>query len=572
MTRSGGIARYLLLLFCVAALVPLLGLGIAALVLNQDALKLETRSRYLALAAVGAGLVDKHIDLAKRELAAIAELVSAKQIPEADVVPMVASRIASTEAFDFVTLYNTQGRRQGTIKSKDVADPATPESLTEKQKPLEGKYVFGAVVGAGAKLSVTVVFRAQTEPAAYFLTQVRLAPLTAAFEDLGLRLGAAQNASLVSRQHEVLVGAQNVAGENGVFSSLPGSMDETAAFAVATDFTDRSGKSWVGAIEALGNTPFVVVVQEPAERAFWSMTWLRIWLGAALLSAMALAALVSFRGSKSITQPIAQLVSATEEMGARTFVALQEPVVSRSDEFGGLARSFNSMAKNLKTSEEKVKRELEVRASLSRYLPSELVEQVVKNPEQLGLGGTSKEVTVLFADVVGFTQLSETLPPETVVKLLNEHFTVATEIVHKHGGIVDKYIGDCVMAVWGAITKGPDDAERALQAAEDMRRWLDIGNERWSAEYGIHLQIAIGIHAGRAVVGNLGSEKRMEFTVIGDVVNVAARLESIAQPGQILVSAALQARLKEKGHSLQSLGEQHLKGRKTSILTYEVPH
>jgi adenylate cyclase len=570
MTRSGGIARYLVLLFCIAALVPLILLGLSASIINQDALKLETRSRYLALAAVGKGLIDRHLDSAQRELAAVAELVTAKQVREEDLVPLVASRIASTDVIDFVTLYDETGTRRGTFKSKDVAEPKTDQLLPVGLRPQEGKFKIENVSGEGANAEVTVVFKPHSEPATYFLTHVRLAPLVQSFRELGLRLGASENALLVTRAKQMVLGSTQKSA--GVFKSLPGNMDESAAFAVATDFTDDVGVEWVGAIEAVEQTPFVVSVQEPAERAFWSVTRLRLWLAGSLLVAMALAALIAFRGSKSITGPIAQLVTATKEMGEKTFVAVQDPVVSRTDEFGGLARSFNDMAQNLKTSEKKVLRELEVRASLSRYLPSELVDKVVENPAQLGLGGTSKEITVLFADLVGFTPMSETLPPETVVKLLNEHFTVATEIIHKHGGIVDKYIGDCVMAVWGAVTKNVDDAERALDAAEDMRRWLEIGNERWSAEYGIRLQIAIGIHSGRAVVGNLGSEKRMEFTVIGDVVNVAARLESIAQPGQILVSAAMQARLKERGLALHSLGEQHLKGRKTAIHTYEVPH
>ena len=150
-------------------------------------------------------------------------------------------------------------------------------------------------------------------------------------------------------------------------------------------------------------------------------------------------------------------------------------------------------------------------------------------------------VTVLFADVVAFTKLAENREPEETVALLNELFTVATEILQRRGGIVDKFIGDCVMAVWGAPHSYPDDAERAVAAAEDLRRWLDTANRRWKTKYGVQVQLGMGIHTGLAVAGNLGSEKRMEYTVIGDPVNEAARLCDLAKSthDRLLASATV---------------------------------
>ena len=167
-----------------------------------------------------------------------------------------------------------------------------------------------------------------------------------------------------------------------------------------------------------------------------------------------------------------------------------------------------------------------IRTDLGRYIPGELVDQIVRRERDMGLGGTRREISVLFADVVGFTPMTEQLEPEHIVTILNELFTILTQIVFRHGGTVDKFLGDCVMALWGAPTEQSDHASRAVEAAEDMLSWLETGNERWQETFGVTIQLAIGVHCGTAVVGNIGSEKRMEYTAIGDVVNVAARLEA----------------------------------------------
>jgi class 3 adenylate cyclase len=176
---------------------------------------------------------------------------------------------------------------------------------------------------------------------------------------------------------------------------------------------------------------------------------------------------------------------------------------------------------------------------------------------------------VLFADVVGFTPLTDRLPPEATVAMLNELFTILTQIVFKHGGTVDKFIGDCVMAFWNAPGDQADHVRLALETAEDMQAWLEQGNERWRSKYGVTLELAIGVHTGEAVVGNIGSEKRMEYTAIGNTVNLAARLEAIARPSQILVTEAVRAAAGD-AFELVDAGEHVLTGWKTPVRLWEV--
>ena len=176
---------------------------------------------------------------------------------------------------------------------------------------------------------------------------------------------------------------------------------------------------------------------------------------------------------------------------------------------------------------------------------------------------------VLFADVANFTPLVENQAAEDVVIILNELFTILTEIIFRHNGTVDKFIGDCVMALWGAPNSQPTHAAMALSAAEEMIRWLEVGNDSWQKRFGVTINLAIGVHTGEAVVGNFGSESRMEYTAIGDVVNVAARLETRARPQQILLSNATRLAAGDD-FEFVALGRHKLAGRKADIELYEV--
>ena len=190
-------------------------------------------------------------------------------------------------------------------------------------------------------------------------------------------------------------------------------------------------------------------------------------------------------------------------------------------------------------------REEVARANYSRFLPEYVVKQILENPDSFKLGGVNQTLTVLFADIRGFTRLSEHAPPERVVQLLNNYFTAMSDIIFAHGGTLDKYIGDGLMALFGAPTATPDDACNAVAAAVAMQQQIAIINEQLRAEGLAEIAIGIGLHTGVATVGYIGSERRSEYTAIGDTVNLAARLEQNSQPGQILLSDAA-ARAAEK--------------------------
>src|SRR5260370_25344156 len=187
---------------------------------------------------------------------------------------------------------------------------------------------------------------------------------------------------------------------------------------------------------------------------------------------------------------------------------------------------------------ERLAREEVARANYGRFLPEYVVKQLLENPDSFKLGGVTQTITVLFADIRGFTRISEHAAPEKIVQLLNTYFSAMTDIIFAHGGTLDKYLGDGLMALFGAPTATPKDAANAVNAAVAMQRRLIGINQELSAEGFPEIGVGIGLHTGETIVGYIGSERRYEYTAIGDTVNTASRLESNAKGGQVLISEA----------------------------------
>jgi len=215
------------------------------------------------------------------------------------------------------------------------------------------------------------------------------------------------------------------------------------------------------------------------------------------------------------------------------------------------------------------KREAELRNRLARYHSPDVVEHILKAGVGEGglLAAAEKEVTVLFSDIKGFTTLSEKLSPTEVSALLNEYFTLMTDVVFEYGGTLDKYIGDAIMALFGAPFSKEDDAVRAVQAGLKMQKELAILMEGRPAHE--RFAIRIGINTGTVIAGNIGSPRRMDYTVIGDAVNVAQRLESLAAPGKVLIGGSTYEKVKDR-FLLKEIGRQRVKGKVDEVVVYEV--
>ncbi len=217
---------------------------------------------------------------------------------------------------------------------------------------------------------------------------------------------------------------------------------------------------------------------------------------------------------------------------------------------------------------QQIAQQAQQRAALERFLSPEVAEMVVANPE-IRLGGVNQKVAVMFADIRGFTPMSQKMEPERVVEILNEYFTRVTDVIFDFGGMLDKYIGDAVMAVFGAPVSKGDDAAHCVDAAIHIQRLLVQLNRDAAARHWPELSVGIGINTGIVTAGNIGSMRRIDYTVVGDTVNIASRLASNATGGQILISDSTAEEL-DKQFTLTPLPPLMVKGRNTPLDVFDV--
>jgi adenylate cyclase len=218
------------------------------------------------------------------------------------------------------------------------------------------------------------------------------------------------------------------------------------------------------------------------------------------------------------------------------------------------------------------RRARDIRKMFSSYVSKRIVDELIRDPSKAKLGGERKEITVLFSDIRGFTSFSEKHEPEEVVSILNEYLGAMTNIVFDSEGTLDKFVGDAVMALWGAPVGQPDHAERAVRCAIAMIKKLEELQKKWAAEGKTALDIGIGINTGDMVVGNMGAEgKKMDYTVIGDNVNLAARVEGLTRQynNHIIITEFTYNKVKDIVR-VNELGSVTVKGKQHPVVIYDL--
>jgi adenylate cyclase len=208
---------------------------------------------------------------------------------------------------------------------------------------------------------------------------------------------------------------------------------------------------------------------------------------------------------------------------------------------------------------------------LSRFFSPTVLKEVIRAKSDVNLGSSRRLLTVLFCDIRGFTPMSERLEPEMVAELLGEYLTDLTAVVFKHGGTVDKYVGDCIMALYNVPFEHPEHAQQAVRTAIEIQEHTRALSERWKVRTGVDLVNGVGICTGEAIVGTLGSRQRLEYTAIGDTVNLAARLESLTKEFEapIIISESTHALLNDE-FSVRPLGTVTIKGKEKPAKIYAV--
>jgi len=237
----------------------------------------------------------------------------------------------------------------------------------------------------------------------------------------------------------------------------------------------------------------------------------------------------------------------------------------------GVGPTFGLVTGYVATMAENFVREQREKRRLSRFFSPDVLRAVVRGREDVSLGSSRRLVTVLFSDLRGFTSISEKLEPEQVTEMLREYLTEMTRIVFKHGGTVDKYIGDCVMALYNVPFEDPEHAANAVRTGLEFQERTLAAAARWEERFGVTIRNGVGINTGEAIVGTLGSEQRLEYTAIGDTVNLAARLESITKDygASIIISESTYACVKGL-FPMRALGAVTVKGKTQPVEIYSV--
>jgi adenylate cyclase len=275
---------------------------------------------------------------------------------------------------------------------------------------------------------------------------------------------------------------------------------------------------------------------------------------------LSVALFLIFVFSITLTSPIETLAELTSRVAKGDFSAKAK--VRSRDEVGQLGMAFNQMIEGLLERDK-------VKSMFSKFHGSSVTDDLLKG--DLQLGGSKKTVTVFFSDIRDFTKFSEGHTPEEVVEMLNEYFQIMVKIINQNGGVVDKFIGDAIMAVWGAPQTSERDSQNAVKACIDMRRALAELNERRELRGQVPIKIGMGLHRGEAISGTIGSEERMEYTVIGDTVNQASRIEASTKAfGTDLLLSSDLAHVVEEDFIMEEAGSVEVKGKSEALTLFKV--
>lgn len=282
----------------------------------------------------------------------------------------------------------------------------------------------------------------------------------------------------------------------------------------------------------------------------------------ALSSSLIVALLLGYFLSRKVTESLDHLCSVVNEVGEGNLESKAE--IESDDEFGTLSETVNDMTKGLQERER-------IKSSFARYVSKHVMDQILESDTPLKLEGERRKATIMFSDIRQFTLLTQQLSAEEIVLLLNEYFEQMIEVIFSNYGTLDKFIGDGIMAEFGAPIDDTLQEEHAVTSAIQMQKALDKLCDKWAGENKPRIQMGIGIHTGEAVVGNVGSEKRIEYTAIGDSVNVAARLEQATKilKVPILISESTYLACRDK-FPFKDLGSMALPGRREQIKVYTI--
>lgn len=566
-------------------IIPVLVISYILATINVSALRTSAKEYYQAIADSLTTQIDTVFGEIEEDLTGIVSLLENEEFDFSQVIEMLSVKIEKSEYIDFLSFYSEEGSFLDAIAPENIEiktgyeQPLSSEVMEKLKK--DGQYRSGTFFAEGEPYPyIRFLKKWEREGQTFFVgTDVSLRFLSNLVERLSFRRFARRrdlvfmiNSDSVIIAHadpKKLLKKEKLLGK-GPLKNIKDRKTLTAYLSTPLGTTTEynwEGERMLGTLLAYPEMKWGIVVQQPTKIAYASVAKMQlqvvIWATVSLGIALLIGALIS----KKITTPVVRLMLAAQQVAKGDFS--QRVEVTSNDEIGALTETFNWMAQELDNYRKRIIEETRIRTNISRYLSPDVAKIIMETGDLSTLAGTKKFITVFFADINDFTPLTEQLGADQIAKLLNEFLSMGTEIVFRNGGTVDKFIGDCIMAIFGAPFEKGEPCESGVRAAIELMKEVKNKEREWLEKFGREITIGIGMASGVAVVGNLGSSERMEYTAVGDTVNTAARLEGLAGRYDLLIDANTYERVKDKINA-QFLGSFEVKGKTQKVDVYKV--
>ena len=337
---------------------------------------------------------------------------------------------------------------------------------------------------------------------------------------------------------------------------------------ISSEYHSLNGYKVYGTLTSIPDLHWGVIVEQPAIFLYASLHKLQSFSLAIGLIAILLAMLMARIISNHITYPLMKLEKGIEAISKADFSYSLD--VKANNEVGRVAKEFNEMIKKLSDYRNQLIKETKMRAYLQRYLSLPFLSRLLSEGTNILEEKPAKyRATVMFVDISDFTTIASQMDVQMVAEYLNDFFKYATQIIFEYDGVIDKFIGDCIMAIFGVPIKWEGMAKSAVKAAVEIIKTFDNLSPKFIKKYGFPIKVKAGIATGEVIVGNIGSPNRMDYTAIGNTVNLASRLESIAVAGEIIVDENTKNAI-EGYFRCEYAGEKEIKGLKEKVRIYKI--
>ncbi len=582
MKKRFGIRTRFIVILVFITLVPLLITGYILTKINEQSIKLQTKEFQLSISVQLTELTHSILNNSCSELNEIAQILNDTTLTTDQVIRLTTYKVSNSKNLDYINIHNIDGNfidsliLSGTELGSYVTEQISADNIERIRKSgcIPGKFFFrdGKVF-----LQIFKAWRSDSKLLGYFQVLTEITGLSSQLEKIihNRSFPRFDSAFIMDKNFKVIANSdwtgapveQNLK-DNKMFRDIFENRSiPSRKIGIAFDHNDGEAK-WLVNINTISRFNWIIVTLQKKEKAYESLYSLQKKIILLAIIFIVLAVIAGALIGGHLSAPILKIAQGARIFAENNFKHRIKNV-RPGDEIGEVADAFNFLGKSLEEYDARIKKEVAIRSDLSRYLTPELVESVIERKADLSLGGKKAKVAVLFADIAGFTSISESRPPEQVVSILNELFTILTGIIFRNNGMIDKFIGDSVMALFGIPDSAEDAPDNAVKTAKEMITWLEVGNKKWRKELGINIELSIAINYGEAIIGNIGSESRMEFTAIGDMINKAAKIEKIALGDQILITEEVYERLNNKD-GLRPIGEFKLPGHEENAKLFEV--